>query len=181
MEIFTTKAPDQPHWSLKSCFGAFHTIWVHLEPLGCLTKLGAKRVELVQKIVLRSRVRIFRNEHTRSTTLDPKLMFWCVSYRLDPLGTVRLPNETRCKSGRTSEKVCATKSHWNFSQRKHPIHPLDSKRMVWCVSYHLGAFGTVRLPYETRGKTVRTSANVRAIKSRQNFSQRTPLIHPIGP
>ena len=124
LEIFTTKAPDPPHLSLKSCFGAFQTIWVHLEPLGCLTKLGAKRVELVQKIVLRSRVRIFRNKQTRSTPLDPKLMFWCVSYRLGALGIVRLPYETRCKSGRTSEKVCATMSHWNFSQRKHPIHSI---------------------------------------------------------
>ena len=121
---FHNKSIRSTHWSLKSCFGAFHTIWVHLEPLGCLTKLGAKRVELVQKIVLRSRVRIFRNKQTRSTPLDPKLMFWCVSYHLGALGIVRLPYETRCKSGRTSENVCATKSHWNFSQRKHPIHPI---------------------------------------------------------
>jgi len=35
---------------------------VHLEPLGCLTKLGAKRSELVQMFVPQSRVRIFRNE-----------------------------------------------------------------------------------------------------------------------
>ena len=51
---------------------------MHLGPFGCLTKLGAKRAELVQKFVLRSRVSIFRNEHTRSTPLDPKLTFWCV-------------------------------------------------------------------------------------------------------
>ena len=131
--------------------------------------------------VPRSRVRIFRNEHTRSTPLDPKLMFWCVSYRLGALGTIRLPYETRCKTGRTSAKVCATKSHWNFSQQKHPIHPINPKLMFWCVSYHLGAFGTVRLPYETRRKTGRTSAKDRATKSRQNFSQQTDPIHPIGP
>ena len=53
--------------------------------------------------------------------------------------------------------------------------------MLWCVSYHLGAFGTVRLPYETRRKTGRTSAKDRATKSRQNFSQQTDPIHPIGP
>ena len=68
-------APDPPHWTLNSCFGTFHTIWVHLEPLGRLTKLGAKRVELVQKFVPRSRVGIFRNEHTRYSPLDPKLCF----------------------------------------------------------------------------------------------------------
>ena len=51
LEFFTTKAPDPSHWTLNSCFGAFHTIWVHLEPLGCLTKLSAKQAELVQKFV----------------------------------------------------------------------------------------------------------------------------------
>jgi hypothetical protein len=56
---------------------------VHSGPFGCLTKLGAKRAELVQKFVPRSRVGIFRNERTRSTPLDPKLTFWCVSYYLD--------------------------------------------------------------------------------------------------
>ena len=75
-------APDPPHWILNTCFGVFRTICVHLGPLGCLTKLGAKQVELGQKFVPRSRVRIFRNKPTRSTPLDPKLMFWCISYHL---------------------------------------------------------------------------------------------------
>ena len=50
-EFFATKAPDPPHWTLNSCFGEFHTIWVHLGPFGCLTKLGAKLAELVQNFV----------------------------------------------------------------------------------------------------------------------------------
>ena len=58
----------------------FRTVWVHSGPLGCLTKLGAKRAELVQKFVPQSRVGMFRNERTRSTSLAPKLMFWCISY-----------------------------------------------------------------------------------------------------
>ena len=124
LEIFATKAPDPLHWTLNSCFGEFRTIWVHLGRFGCLKKLGAKRSELVQNFVPRNRIRIFRNERTRSTPLDPKLMFWCVSYRLGAFGTVRLPYEARCKTGRTSEKVYATKSHWNFLQQKHPIHPI---------------------------------------------------------
>ena len=49
---------------------------MHSRPLGCLTKLGAKRAKLVQKFVPRTCVGIFRNEHTRSTPLVPKLMFW---------------------------------------------------------------------------------------------------------
>ena len=35
----------------------------------------ANLVQLMQKFVPRSRVRIFRNERTRSTPVDPKLMF----------------------------------------------------------------------------------------------------------
>ena len=96
---------------------------MHFGPLGCLTKLGAKRAELRQKFVPRSRIGIFHNESTRSTPLDPKLMFWCVSYHLGAFGTVWLPYETRCKTGRTSAKLRAAKSHRNFSQRMHPIHP----------------------------------------------------------
>ena len=129
-ELFATNAPDPLHWTLNTCFGAFLTICVHLGLLGCLTKLGAKRVELVQKFVPRSCIGIFRNECTRYTPLDPNLMFWCVSYHLGAFGTVWLPYETRCKTGRTSAKVCDTKSHWNFSQRKHPIHPIGPKTHV---------------------------------------------------
>ena len=69
----------------------FYTIWVHSGPLGCLTKLGAKRAELVQKFVPRSRVGIFCNERTQSTPLDPTLTFSYVSYYLRAFGTVWLP------------------------------------------------------------------------------------------
>src|SRR6185437_5377780 len=120
-------APDPPRRTISLCFGAFHTIWAHLGPFGCLTKLGAKRAELVHKFVPRSRVRIFRNERTRSTPLDTKLLFWSVSYYLGAFGTVWLPYETRYKTGRTSAKVRATKSHRNFLQRMHPIHPIGPK------------------------------------------------------
>ena len=131
---------------------------MHSGPFGCLTKLGAKWAELVQKFVPRSRVGIFRNERTRSSPLDPKLSFWCVSYYLGAFGTVGLPFGTRSKMGRTSVKVRAMKSRRNFSQRTHPIHPLDPKLTFWCILYYLGAFGTIGLPYETWCKTGRTSA-----------------------
>ena len=57
----------------------FFSIWMLSGPFSCLTKLGAKRAELVQKFVPRSRFGIFHNERTRSTPLDPKLTFWCIS------------------------------------------------------------------------------------------------------
>ena len=48
---------------------------MHSGPFRCLTKLGAKRAELVQKFVPRSRFGIIRNECTRDTPLDPKHTF----------------------------------------------------------------------------------------------------------
>jgi len=102
----------------------FCTIWEHSGPFGCLTKHSAKRAELVENFVKRSRIGIFRNERTRSTPLDTKLMFWGVSYYLGAFGTAWLPYDTRSKTGRTSAKVCATKSRQNFSVRTHPIHPI---------------------------------------------------------
>src|SRR4029079_8945665 len=94
------------------------------KPFGCLTKLGAKRDELVQKFVPRSRVGIFRNERIGSTPLDHKLMFWCILYYLGAFGTLWLPHETQYKTGRTSAKVRATKLRRNFSDRTHLIHPI---------------------------------------------------------
>jgi hypothetical protein len=46
----------------------------------------AEQVPLTHKFAKQSRVRIFRNEHIRSTKLDPKLMFWGV---LDRFVTAR--------------------------------------------------------------------------------------------
>ena len=42
---------------------------------------------------------------------------------------------------------------------------LDPKLTFWCVSYYLGAFGTIWLPYNTQCKTGQTGAKVRATKS----------------
>ena len=53
----------------------FRTIWVYSGPFHCLTKLGGKWAELVQKFVPRSCVGIFRYERTRSPPLDPKLIY----------------------------------------------------------------------------------------------------------
>src|SRR6185369_16627370 len=78
-------APDPPHWILNTCFGVFRTICVHLGPLSCLTKLGAKRSELVQKFVRRSRVGVFHDERTRSAQLDTKTH---VLLRFVPFGSI---------------------------------------------------------------------------------------------
>ena len=74
-------APNPPHWTLNSCFGALHSVWVYLGSFRNSMKLDAKQgelVQLMQKFVPQSHVGIFRNERTQSTPLDPKLMFVCV-------------------------------------------------------------------------------------------------------
>ena len=75
IRIFLNESTGSTPLDLKSCFEEFRTIWVHLGPFGCLTKLGAKLAELVQKFMVRSCIGIFRNECTRSTPSDPKLTF----------------------------------------------------------------------------------------------------------
>ena len=178
LEFFVTKAPDPLRWTLNSCFAAFRMVWVHLRLFGCLTKLGAKHFELVQKFVPRRRVRVFRDERTRSSPLDPKHMLWCVSYHLHAFGTVRLPYKTRGKTFRISVKFLRRSRVGVFHDECTRSTPLDPNLMFWCISYHLGAFGTVWLPYETRCKTGRTSAKLRATKAHRNFSQPTHSIHP---
>jgi hypothetical protein len=87
--------------------------------------------------VRRGRVGVFHDERTRSTPLDPNLMFWCVSYHLGAFGTVWLPYKTRCKTGRTSSKVSATKLRRSFSRWTHPIHP------HWTLNYRFAAFRNI--------------------------------------
>ena len=144
---------------------------MHLGLFGCLTKLGVKRAELVQKFVPRSRVGIFRNKRTRSIPVDPKLMFWCVLFYLFALRTVLLRYATRCKTGRTNAIVRARSRVIIFRNELTRSIPVDPKLMFWCVLFYLGALRTVWLRYETRCKTGRTSAKVCATKSLRNFSQ----------
>jgi hypothetical protein len=125
------------------------------------TKVNAKLGELVSlshKFDKESRVRIFRNEHTRSTPLDPKFMFWGVSYRFI-----------------TARKLMQNWSYWchyrtstlnkvvlEFSQRTHPIHSIDPLR--WTQNSCFGVFRTVSLLHESRCKTGRIAAIVAQVR-----------------
>ena len=129
-EFFAMNTPDPHHWTLKTCFGAFLSVWVHLELFPYCTKLAAKRaklVQLMQKFVPRCLVRNFRNECSRSTPLEPKLMFWCISFRLGAFVTISLLPETWCKTRQTGAinvRVRATKLCHNFPQRTLTIHTI---------------------------------------------------------
>ena len=69
----------------------------------------------------------------------------------------------------------------SFRIKHTRLSPLGPKLIFWCVSYYLGTFGTVWLPYKTRWKTGRSGAKVRATKSCQNFLQRTYPSNPLNP
>ena len=163
-----------------------------------------KMGQLVQKFVPRSRVGIFRNECTRYTPLDSKLLFLCNLSYSGAFGTIWLPYKTRCKTGQNWRKSSCHKvaseffamkapdpTHWTLNScfgafctiwvhlglfgchttlslngsnwcksscheisldfsNEHPrSSPLDPKLMFSCVSYYLGAFGTVWLRNNT--------------------------------
>ena len=183
-----------------SCIGIFHNERTQSTPLDpklmfcCISyrlhafgtvklpyETRAKHSKLVQKFMPRSCIGIFHNERTRYTPLDPKLTFWCVSYYLGAFSTVWLPYETRAKRAELVQKFVPRSRFGIIRNELSRSTTLDPKLTFWCVSYYLDAFRTIWLPYKTRCKTCRTSAKVRARKLRQNFSQRTHLIHPIGP
>ena len=130
LEFLATNSPDLHYWIPNSCFGVFLSIRVYFGPFRYCTKLGAKRaklVQLLQKFLPRCRARTFRNECSRSTPLDPKLMFCFVSFRLGAFGTVSLLHKTCCKTcqtGTINAKVRATMSCLNFLQRTIPIHTI---------------------------------------------------------
>ena len=113
-------------------------------PFGCLTKLGAKWAELMQNFVPRSRIEIFRNERTRSTPLDPKLMFWGVSYHLGAFGTVWLPYKTCAKRAELVQKFAPRSRVGVFRDECNRSTPLDPKFTFCCIRtiwVHLGLFG----------------------------------------
>ena len=105
----------------KLMFWCVYFFWVHMRPFCYFTKLGAKwsnLVQLMQKFVPGCLVRVILNERSRSTPLDPKLMFWCDSFCLGAFGTVSLLHKTRnktCHTGAINGKVRATMSCYNFT------------------------------------------------------------------
>ena len=149
-------------WFVSYYLGAFRTVW-----LPCKSRCNTG--ELVQKFVPRSRVGIIPNERTRSTPLDPKLKFWCVSYYLGAFGTIWLLWKLGGKQAELVQKFMPQSRVGIFRNERTRSTPLDPKLMFWCVSNYLGAFGAVWLPCKTRCKKYRTSAKVRAPKSRRNF------------
>ena len=102
---------------------------MHLGPFGCLTKLGAKQAELAQKFVPRSRGGLFRNEHTRSIPVDPKLMFWYISYYLGHLGLFGCVMKLGAKRDELVQKFVPRSRAGIFRNEGTRSTPLDPKLM----------------------------------------------------
>ena len=139
-------APDPHHWSLNSCFVLFLSVRVHFEPFRYCTNLGAtcaKLVQLMQKFVQRCVVRIFWNERSRSTPLDPKFMFWFVSFRLGALEPFRYCKKLAAKHTKLVQLMqkfrprCLVRIVCN---ERSQSTLLDPKLMFWCVSFRSGVF-----------------------------------------
>ena len=114
---------------------------MHSGPFGCLTKLGAERDELVQKFVPRSRDGIFRNEHTRSTPLDPKLMFWCICTICVLSGPFGCLTKLGAKRAELVQKFVPQRRIGIFRNESTRSTPLDPK-LTFCTNWmHSGPFG----------------------------------------
>ena len=148
---------------------------MHLRPIGCLVKLGAKRAELVQKSISWSRVRI-----SRRNAPDPP--HWILNSCFGPFRTILVHlGWFGAKRAELVQNFVTRSRVRMFRNERTQSTPLDPKLKFLHVSYYFGAFRTVWLPYKIWCKTGRTSSKVRAMKSRRNFSQWPHLIHPIGP
>jgi hypothetical protein len=127
------------------------------EPFRYCTRVDAKLVEpvpLSHKFAKQSRVGIFRNERTRSTPFDPKLIFLGVSEHFV-----------------TARKSMQNLPNW-CHQRTSSLNKLASQffamnaadPLYWTQNTCFGAFGTFSLLQESRCKSGRTGAIIAQIR-----------------
>ena len=129
-EFFATNAPDPPYCTQYSCFVAFRSVWVHLGPFRCFMMLGSKQAELLQ--LMQNSCHKVALEFFATNPPDPHHrtpnscfgVFLSVWVHLGPFRYCIKLGAKRAECGAIIAKVRATKSHRNFSQQMHPIHPI---------------------------------------------------------
>ena len=138
--LLAPNGPNPLHWTLNSCFGALHSVWVHLGSFRNRMKLDPKQgellVQLMRKFVPRSHAGIFLYERTHSAPLDPKLMFWCVAHCLVHLGSFHNCMKLDAKQSELVQlkQKFVPRSHVGiFHNERTQYAPLDPKLMFWCV------------------------------------------------
>ena len=114
----------------NSSFGVFRSVWMYFGLFCYCTNLDTKRAELVQlmqNFLPRSRIGIFRNECTRSTPLDPKLIF-CASHcfwvRFGLFYYCTKLVAKRVELVQLAQKFVPRSHVRIFLQRTQPIHPI---------------------------------------------------------
>src|SRR6185312_7081025 len=107
------------------------------------------------------------SEFFATNTPDPP--HWTLNSHFGPFRTIWVHSEPFCclmklgaKRAEQVQKFVPQSRVGIFQNKRTRSNPLDPKLTFSCVLYYLGAFGTIWLPYETRWKTGRTSAKVRA-------------------
>ena len=140
--------PKLIFWCVSYYLVTFSTVWLPY-------KTWCKTAEVVQKFVPWSRVRIFRNECTHPPHWTQNSCFIVFYTIFVPWSRVRI---FRYKCTRSTL--------------------LDPYLLLWGVSYYLGAFGIVWLPYKILCKTGWSGAKLRAMKSCRNFSQQSTPLDP---
>ena len=159
LEFFATNTPDLQHCTQNSCFGAFLSVLVDLDPFRYCMKLRAKRaklLQLMQKFVPRHLVRNFCNECSRSTPLDPKLLFGAflsVWGHLEPFCYCMKLATKRAKLVQVMQKFMPRCLVRIFRIERSRSTPLDPKLMFLCICFRSHAFWTILLLHETCCKT----------------------------
>ena len=155
LRIFATNAP---HWTPNSCFVAFCSVWVHLDPFRHCFKLDAKWTELVQlmqKYMPRSRVGICQNERTRSNLLDQNSCFVVFRSVWVHLGSFCYCMKLDAKCAKLVQ-LMQKFMPWSHIEIIHKectrSTSMDPKLMFCCISYCLGALGAISLLHESRCK-----------------------------
>src|SRR6185312_10633163 len=152
---------------------AFGTVWLPYETRCKTDRTSAKARATKTRRNFSQRTIPIQPIGPQTDVLVRFVPFGCIRDRLVALQNSVQNGPNQCKS--SCREVTSEFFTTNAS------NPLDPKLTFWCISYYLCTFGNVWLPYEPRWKTGRTSAKVRATKSRQDYSQRTHPIHPISP
>jgi hypothetical protein len=133
-------APDPLHWTQNSCFGAFRTVLLPHESRCQTGRTGAINAQVREMMLRRN---FLRNERTRSTPLDPKLIFWvhfAPFHNCTKVGAKRdelVPLTHQFTKGITSEFFA--------TNAPDPLH--------WTQNSCFGAFRTVSLLHESQCKT----------------------------
>ena len=125
-------------------FGTFRFIWAHLGPFGCLTEFGAKRAELVQKFVTRSRVEIFATNAPDPPHWTLNFCFHAICTILVHLGLFGCLTKLGAERAEPVQKFMPRSRIGIFRNESTRTDPLTLNshfgafRIIWV---HLGLFG----------------------------------------